>query len=92
MLTPFLGPNAGEMIAEGVLAMEYGASAEDIARTTHAHVRFLPPELRFQLADVSCSLADIERSFQGGRYGFVRETHTYVEHYTATFVLDIIPS
>ena len=34
-----MGPNAGEMIAEGVLAMEYGASAEDVARTTHAHVR-----------------------------------------------------
>jgi len=32
-----IGPNAGEMIAEGVLAIEYGASAEDIARTTHAH-------------------------------------------------------
>ncbi|KAF7309590.1 Dihydrolipoyl dehydrogenase [Mycena indigotica] len=32
-----IGPNAGEMIAEGVLAMEYGASAEDVARTTHAH-------------------------------------------------------
>jgi len=28
---------AGEMIAEGVLALEYGASAEDIARTCHAH-------------------------------------------------------
>lgn len=32
-----IGPNAGEMIAEGVLAMEYGASAEDIGRTSHAH-------------------------------------------------------
>ncbi|EDR14636.1 dihydrolipoyl dehydrogenase [Laccaria bicolor S238N-H82] len=32
-----IGPNAGEMIAEGVLAIEYGASSEDIARTTHAH-------------------------------------------------------
>ncbi|KAH7907447.1 hypothetical protein BJ138DRAFT_1174558 [Hygrophoropsis aurantiaca] len=32
-----IGPNAGEMISEGVLAMEYGASSEDIARTTHAH-------------------------------------------------------
>ena len=32
-----LGPNAGEMIAEAVLAMEYGASSEDIARTCHAH-------------------------------------------------------
>ena len=32
-----IGPNAGEMLAEGVLAMEYGASAEDVARTCHAH-------------------------------------------------------
>lgn len=32
-----MGPNAGEMIAEGVLGIEYGASAEDIARTCHAH-------------------------------------------------------
>jgi dihydrolipoamide dehydrogenase len=32
-----IGPNAGEMIAEAVLAIEYGASSEDIARTTHAH-------------------------------------------------------
>ncbi|KAJ3007726.1 dihydrolipoamide dehydrogenase precursor, partial [Thoreauomyces humboldtii] len=32
-----IGPNAGEMIAEAVLAIEYGASSEDIARTCHAH-------------------------------------------------------
>lgn len=32
-----IGANAGEMIAEGVLAMEYGASSEDVARTCHAH-------------------------------------------------------
>jgi dihydrolipoamide dehydrogenase len=32
-----IGSNAGEMIAEGVLAMEYGASSEDVARTCHAH-------------------------------------------------------
>lgn len=32
-----IGPNAGEMIAEACLAMEYGASSEDIARTCHAH-------------------------------------------------------
>ncbi|KAJ3187345.1 dihydrolipoamide dehydrogenase precursor [Gaertneriomyces sp. JEL0708] len=31
------GPNAGELIAEAVLALEYGASSEDIARTCHAH-------------------------------------------------------
>lgn len=32
-----MSSTAGEMIAEGVLAMEYGASSEDIARTCHAH-------------------------------------------------------
>ncbi|KIW28481.1 dihydrolipoyl dehydrogenase [Cladophialophora immunda] len=32
-----IGPNAGEMIAEGTLALEYGASSEDVARTCHAH-------------------------------------------------------
>lgn len=32
-----VGTNAGEMIAEGVLALEYGASSEDVARTSHAH-------------------------------------------------------
>ncbi|AMD20259.1 HDL485Cp [Eremothecium sinecaudum] len=32
-----IGPNAGEMIAEAGLALEYGASAEDISRVCHAH-------------------------------------------------------
>ena len=32
-----LGPLAGDLISEAVLAMEFGASAEDIARTCHAH-------------------------------------------------------
>ena len=32
-----IGPHAGDMIAEMALAMEFGASAEDIARTCHAH-------------------------------------------------------
>ena len=32
-----MGPDVGTMIAEVVLAMEFGASAEDIARTCHAH-------------------------------------------------------
>jgi dihydrolipoamide dehydrogenase len=32
-----IGPDAGTLIAEAVLAMEYSASAEDIARTCHAH-------------------------------------------------------
>jgi dihydrolipoamide dehydrogenase len=32
-----LGPRASELIAESVLAMEFAGSAEDIARTSHAH-------------------------------------------------------
>jgi len=32
-----VGPLAGELIAEAVLAMEYSASSEDIQRTIHAH-------------------------------------------------------
>ena len=32
-----LGPDAGSLIAEVVLCMEFGGSAEDIARTCHAH-------------------------------------------------------
>lgn len=32
-----MGANAGEMIHEVVVAMEYGASAEDLARTCHGH-------------------------------------------------------
>jgi len=32
-----VGPDAGTMIAEAAVAMEFGASSEDIARTCHAH-------------------------------------------------------
>ena len=32
-----IGPMAGELIAEAVLALEYSASAEDLQRTMHAH-------------------------------------------------------
>jgi len=32
-----LGPDAEAMIAEAAIAMEFGASSEDIARTCHAH-------------------------------------------------------
>src|SRR5205085_10987303 len=32
-----VGPDAGNMIAEAAIAMEFGAAAEDIARTCHAH-------------------------------------------------------
>ncbi|KAI9432163.1 dihydrolipoyl dehydrogenase [Lactarius indigo] len=42
-----VGPNAGEMIAKGVLALEYTASAENIAPRTHAHI--CPSFLGFHL-------------------------------------------
>jgi dihydrolipoamide dehydrogenase len=32
-----IGPEAGALIAECVMALEFGASAEDVARTCHAH-------------------------------------------------------
>ena len=33
-----IGPQAGELIAEVCVAMEFGAAAEDVARTCHAHL------------------------------------------------------
>jgi len=32
-----IGPRAGDLIAEAAVAIEFGASAEDLARTSHAH-------------------------------------------------------
>jgi dihydrolipoamide dehydrogenase len=32
-----VGQHAGEMIAQGVIAMEFGSSAEDLALTCYAH-------------------------------------------------------
>jgi dihydrolipoamide dehydrogenase len=32
-----IGPRAGDLIAEAATAIEFGASSEDLARTTHAH-------------------------------------------------------
>jgi len=32
-----LGAHAGDLIAEAVAAIEFGATSEDIARTSHAH-------------------------------------------------------
>jgi len=40
-----VGPRASDLIAEAVMAMEFGAAAEDIARTMHAHPT-LPEVLR----------------------------------------------
>ena len=35
-----IGPSAGDLIHEICVAMEFGASAEDLARTCHAHPTF----------------------------------------------------
>ena len=40
-----IGPRAGDLIAEAAAAMEFGASAEDLARTCHAHPT-LPEAIR----------------------------------------------
>ncbi len=32
-----IGPLVSELIAEGVVAMEFGAASEDLARICHAH-------------------------------------------------------
>ena len=51
-----IGPNAGEMISEGVVTVNYGTSAEDIARVTHAHVHSSPSTSHLaSLADTYCS-------------------------------------
>ena len=39
-VTHLIGPHAGELVAEIGVAMEFGASSEDIARTCHAHPTF----------------------------------------------------
>jgi len=53
-----VGPVAGELIAEAVLAMEFSASAEDLQRTIHAH-----PTLSEALHEAS--LAADKRSIHG---------------------------
>jgi dihydrolipoamide dehydrogenase len=53
-----VGPMAGELIAEAVLAMEFSASAEDIQRTVHAH-----PTLSESLHEAS--LAADKRAIHG---------------------------
>lgn len=47
-----IGPDAGTLIAEAALAMEFSASAEDIARTCHAH-----PTLNEALKEAALAVA-----------------------------------
>jgi dihydrolipoamide dehydrogenase len=48
-----IGPDAGTLIAEATLAIEFGASAEDIARTCHAH-----PTLNEAVKEAALAVAD----------------------------------
>lgn len=51
-----IGSRASDMIAECVLAMEFGASSEDIARTVHAHPTFAEALHEAALAVQKCSI------------------------------------
>ncbi len=51
-----IGPRAADMIAECVLAMEFGASSEDIARSVHGHPTFAEALMEAALAVRKCSI------------------------------------
>ena len=51
-----IGPRAADMIAECVLAMEFGASSEDIARTVHGHPTFAEALQEAALGAQACSI------------------------------------
>ncbi|GBC61062.1 dihydrolipoyl dehydrogenase [Desulfonema ishimotonii] len=50
------GPRAADMIAECVLAMEFGAASEDIARTVHGHPTFSEALMEAALSARKCSI------------------------------------
>ena len=51
-----IGPRAADMIAEGVLAVEFAASSEDIARTVHGHPTFAEALQEAAMAVQKCSI------------------------------------
>ncbi len=51
-----IGARAADMIAECVLAMEFGASSEDIARTVHGHPTFSEALMEAAMAVRNCSI------------------------------------
>jgi dihydrolipoamide dehydrogenase len=51
-----IGPRAADMIAESVLAVEFGASSEDIARTVHGHPTFAEALQEAAMAVQKCSI------------------------------------
>ncbi|MGD9288293.1 MAG: dihydrolipoyl dehydrogenase, partial [Desulfobacterales bacterium] len=51
-----IGPRAADMIAECVLALEFNASSEDIARTIHGHPTFSEALQEAAMAVQKCSI------------------------------------
>jgi dihydrolipoamide dehydrogenase len=51
-----IGPRAADMIAECVLAIEFGAASEDIARTVHGHPTFAEALQEAAMAVQKCSI------------------------------------
>ena len=51
-----IGPRAADMIAECVLALEFGASSEDLARTVHGHPTFAEALQEAAMAIRQCSI------------------------------------
>lgn len=51
-----IGPRAADMIAECVLAIEFGAGSEDIARTVHGHPTFAEALQEAAMAVRKCSI------------------------------------
>lgn len=51
-----IGPRAADMIAECVLAIEFGAGSEDIARTVHGHPTFAEALQEAAMAARKCSI------------------------------------
>jgi dihydrolipoamide dehydrogenase len=51
-----IGPRAADMIAESVLAVEFGARSQDIARTVHGHPTFAEALQEAAMAIRKCSI------------------------------------
>jgi dihydrolipoamide dehydrogenase len=51
-----IGPRAADMIAEGVLAVEFQAGAEDVSRTIHGHPTFAETLMEAAMAIRKCSI------------------------------------
>jgi dihydrolipoamide dehydrogenase len=51
-----IGPRASDMIAEAVLALEFGAASEDIARTIHGHPTFAEALMEAAMSARQCSI------------------------------------